>query len=110
MAWSIKRSSTHSPRSLNVLKGLHSYISAPPPRFASQKGKALAFFLRRASVVAQFDCHPEQVLFAQRGIWASRAMRRALRDATIAPLARFRIKVSRYPRLSSLNFQLIFLF
>jgi hypothetical protein len=31
--------------------------------------------------VAQFDCHPEQAFFAQRGIWASRAMRRVLCDA-----------------------------
>jgi hypothetical protein len=29
-----------------------------------------------------FDCHPEQAFFAQRGIWASRAMRRVLCDAT----------------------------
>ena len=34
------------------------------------------------------DCHPEQ---AQRGIWASRAMRRVLCDAIIARLARFPI-------------------
>jgi hypothetical protein len=47
--------------------------------------------------VAQFDCHPEQALFAQRGIWASRAMRRVLCDAIIARLACFRIKLSHYP-------------
>jgi len=45
---------------------------------------------------AQVDCHPEQAFFAQRGIWASRAMRRDAsieksRDAIIARLARFLI-------------------
>jgi hypothetical protein len=48
------------------------------------------------SVVVRFDCHPEQALFAQRGIWASRAMRRVLCDAIVARLARFRIKLSHY--------------
>ena len=37
------------------------------------------------------DCRPEQAFFAQRGIWASHAMRRALCDAIIAGLARFPI-------------------
>jgi hypothetical protein len=45
-------------------------------------------------VVAQLDCHPEQAFFAQRGIWASRAKRRALCDAIIARLARFLIELS----------------
>jgi alanyl-tRNA synthetase len=52
--------------------------------------------------VAQFDCHPEQALFAQRGIWASRAMRRVLRDEIIARLARFRIKLSHYQSVAPL--------
>jgi len=38
-----------------------------------------------------FDCHPEQAFFAQRGIWASRAMCRVLCDTIIARLARFLI-------------------
>src|ERR1700688_4793365 len=38
------------------------------------------------------DCHPEQASFAPRGIWASRAKRRVLCDATIAGLARFLIE------------------
>jgi hypothetical protein len=37
-------------------------------------------------------CHPEQVFFAQRRIWASRAMRRALCEAIITRLARFLIR------------------
>jgi hypothetical protein len=49
--------------------------------------------------MAQFDCHPEQAFFAQRGIWASRAMRRALGDAIIARLARFLIELSHYPSI-----------
>jgi len=39
------------------------------------------------------DCHPEQAFFAQRGIWASRAMCRAFCDTQIARLARFPISV-----------------
>ena len=31
--------------------------------------------------MAQFDCHPQQAFFAQRGIWASRAMEPALSAA-----------------------------
>jgi len=54
-------------------------------------------FRSKSPVVAQFDCHPEQAFFAQRGIWASRAMRRALCDAIIARLARFLIELSHYP-------------
>ena len=46
-----------------------------------------------------FDCHPEQAFFAQRGIWASRAMRRVLCDAIIACLARFLIELNRYHNL-----------
>jgi 7-keto-8-aminopelargonate synthetase-like enzyme len=45
------------------------------------------------AVVVQFDCHSEQAFFAQRGIRASRAKRRVLRDATIARLARFLAKL-----------------
>src|ERR1019366_8175603 len=37
-----------------------------------------AFGSSRAGVVAQFDCHPEQAVFAQRGIWASRGKAPAL--------------------------------
>jgi tetratricopeptide (TPR) repeat protein len=37
------------------------------------------------------DCHPEQTLFAQRGIWASRALCRVLCDTLIARWARFLI-------------------
>jgi hypothetical protein len=44
-------------------------------------------------VMAQFECHPEQALFAQRRIWASRAVRRVFGDALIARLARFLIKL-----------------
>src|SRR5208283_3491179 len=44
----------------------------------------------------QFDCHPEQAFFAQRGIWASRTLRRVLCDAIIARSARFLIELSRY--------------
>ena len=43
--------------------------------------------------MVQFDCHPEQAAFAPRGIWASRALRRVLCDATIARLARFLTKL-----------------
>ena len=48
------------------------------------------------------SCHSEQALFAQRGIWASRARRRAAfieksRDATIARWARFLIKLMHSP-------------
>ena len=47
----------------------------------------------------EFDCHPEQAFFAQRGIWASRAKQpalseprgRVLCDARTARLARFLI-------------------
>src|SRR5271166_1312691 len=46
------------------------------------------------TVVGQFDCHPEQASFAQRGIWASRAKRRVLCDALIARLVRFLIKLT----------------
>jgi len=49
----------------------------------------------------QFDCHPEQAVFAPRGIWASRALRRALCDTTIARLARFLTKLHRYPSFLS---------
>ena len=49
------------------------------------------------TVVGQFDCHPEQASFAQRGIWASRAKRRVLCDALIARLARFLIKLTHTP-------------
>jgi hypothetical protein len=45
--------------------------------------------------VAQSDCHPEPA-FAQRGIWASRAVRRVLCDARIARLARFLIELSHW--------------
>jgi hypothetical protein len=38
-------------------------------------------------------CHPEQAVFAQRRIWASRAKRRVFCDAIIARLARFLIKL-----------------
>jgi hypothetical protein len=56
--------------------------------------------------MAQFDCHPEQAFFAQRracpelaeGIWASRAMCRALCDTLLARLARFLIKLHHYRR------------
>src|SRR5271163_663064 len=41
--------------------------------------------------VMQSRCHPEQAFFAQPGIWASRAKRRAFCDAIIARLARFLI-------------------
>ncbi len=39
----------------------------------------------------EFDCHPEQAFFAQRGIWASRAKRRVSCDARTARLVRFLI-------------------
>ncbi len=53
----------------------------------------------------EFDCHPEQAVFALRGTWAGRAKlpalsqrsalkRRVLCDAIIARLARFFIKHS----------------
>ncbi len=45
--------------------------------------------------MVEFDCHPEQAFFAQRGIWASRAKRRVLCDAIIARLARFLTKLNR---------------
>jgi hypothetical protein len=47
----------------------------------------------------EFDCHPEQAFFAQRGIWASRAMWRAFCDTIIARLARFLTKLNRYAKL-----------
>jgi hypothetical protein len=47
-------------------------------------------------VVVQFDCHPEPALFAQRRIWAIRAMRRVLCDAITARLDRFPIKLHHY--------------
>src|SRR5215470_6538576 len=49
--------------------------------------------------VVLFACHPEQAYFAQRRIWAIRAKRRALRDAIIARLDRFRFKLHHYPQL-----------
>jgi len=39
---------------------------------------------------------PSKRAFAPRGIWASRAKRRAFRDATMARLARFLIKLHHY--------------
>jgi hypothetical protein len=42
----------------------------------------------------EFVCHPEQAFFAQRRIWASRAMRRAFCDAILARLARLLIVLS----------------
>jgi hypothetical protein len=50
-----------------------------------------------------FACHPEQAFFAQRGIWASRATRRAAfieksRDALIARLARIHIELTNHVR------------
>jgi len=51
-----------------------------------------------ARVVVQLDCHPEQAFFAQRGIWASRAMCRVLCDTQIARLARFLIKLNPHLR------------
>src|SRR3989442_5948201 len=48
-------------------------------------------------VVVQFDCHPEQAFFAQRRIWASRAMRRVPCDAIIARLARFLYQTAPLP-------------
>jgi hypothetical protein len=55
------------------------------------------------SVVVQFDCHSEQAFFARRGIWASRAERRVLSDATIARLARFLTKLHHYRNVENLN-------
>ena len=52
----------------------------------------------RGAVVVQFACHPEQAVFAQRRIWASRAKRRVLCDAEIARLARFLFKLHHYPQ------------
>jgi len=60
------------------------------------------------AVVVQFDCHPEQAFFTQRGIWASRAKEpalskrsapkgRVLGDPIIARLARFFVKLHHYP-------------
>jgi len=46
--------------------------------------------------VVQFGCHPEQAVLAQRRIEASRASRRAFRDAQIARLARFLLKLHHY--------------
>jgi hypothetical protein len=46
--------------------------------------------------MGHFDCHPEQAAFAQRGIWASRALRRAFCDATIARLSRFLFNLTQY--------------
>ncbi len=43
--------------------------------------------------MVRFGCHSEQALFAQSGIWASRAKRRASCKAKIARLARFFIKL-----------------
>jgi hypothetical protein len=43
-----------------------------------------------------FDCHPEQAFFAQRRIWASRAVCRVLCDTIIARLARFLTKLHYY--------------
>src|SRR5271170_1579859 len=48
----------------------------------------------RAAVVGQFDCHPEQALFAQRRIWASRATWRGFSATIIARLARFLVKLT----------------
>jgi hypothetical protein len=42
--------------------------------------------------VVLVNCHPEQALFAQRGIWASRALCRVLCDTIIARFARFLFK------------------
>src|SRR5271170_4305773 len=50
----------------------------------------------RAAVVGQFDCHPEQALFAQRRIWASRATWRGFSATIIARLARFLVKRTHY--------------
>ena len=52
------------------------------------------FTLRTTGVVVQFGCHPEQAFLAQRGIWASREMRRVLGEAGIAGWDRFLFKVT----------------
>jgi hypothetical protein len=49
--------------------------------------------------VPNFVCHPVQAFFAQRGIRASRAVRRVLCDAIIARLARILITLSHYSRI-----------
>jgi len=59
---------------------------------------------RLAAVVVQFDCHPEQAFFAQRGacpelaegIWASRAKGHVLCNPIIARSARFLTKLHHY--------------
>jgi hypothetical protein len=51
--------------------------------------------------MAQFACHPEQAFFAQRRIWANRAMRRAVCAAMTAGLAHFLIKLAPLPDLRS---------
>src|SRR5437870_11159509 len=51
---------------------------------------------RRHTVVARFDCHPEQAFLAQRRIWPSRAKRRVSCDAIIACLARYLTKLHHY--------------
>jgi hypothetical protein len=43
----------------------------------------------RNLVVAQLDCHPEQSVFAQRGIWAGRAKLPALSKRSAERVAFF---------------------
>src|SRR5271170_4935255 len=64
----------------------------------------------RAAVVGQFDCHPEQALFAQRRIWASRATWRGFSATIIARLARFLVKLTRYREAQPRPFFLISIF
>jgi hypothetical protein len=63
---------------------------------------------RYPRVAAQLDCHSEQAFFAQRGIWASRAKRRAL-CAIIARLARFLIELSHYLSETVVDFLAVYL-
>jgi hypothetical protein len=51
-------------------------------------------------VVGQSGCHPEQADVAQRRIWATRAKRRGVCDATIARLDRFHFKATHYRMLT----------
>jgi hypothetical protein len=49
----------------------------------------------------ELACHPERAFFAQRRIWASRALCRVLCDTIVARLARFFILLEVCGRLLS---------